>query len=266
LSEENASAPRPWITIVIPYHNEEQALPELIRLLSTTMDASRRSFEVLLVNDASTDRSLERAQQATAGDSRYRNLTLAERGGQTGAFKAAFAAARGEYLIRMDADLQDDPSDLPLFIEKLDAGYQLIIGFRRNRQHTLLLRVATTVYDFVTSRMFRIELHSNSGSFIAFKAALMKNIPFRHNDHRYLPLIAIRRGANPVGTVDARHGARRYGTSKYGLARKLLTAAPEVLGFYLRYSRGYYDLAEGAATEEGGAPEKAIRSVGKEAS
>jgi glycosyltransferase involved in cell wall biosynthesis len=258
------STQRPWITVVIPYYNEEESLPELIRRLSATMDASPRSFEVLLVNDASTDRSLERAQQATAGDARYRHLALPERGGQTGAFKAAFAAARGEYLIRMDADLQDDPGDLPLFIAKLDAGYQLVVGLRRDRQHTLLLRVATTIYDFVTSRMFRAELHSNSGSFIAFKAALMKNIPFCHNDHRYLPLIAIRRGANPVGTVDSRHGARRYGRSKYGLARKLLTAAPEVLRFYLRYYRGYYDLPEGSVAEQ--VPGKRISSAGKEAS
>jgi glycosyltransferase involved in cell wall biosynthesis len=265
LSEESPDAQRPWITVVIPYHNEEQSLPELIRRLSATMDASARCFEVLLIDDVSTDRSLERARQATAGDPRYRNLALAERGGQTGAFKAAFAAARGEYVIRMDADLQDDPRDLPLFIDKLDAGYQLVIGYRRERQHSLLLRWATNAYDFVTSRMFHTELHSNSGSFIAFKAALIKNIPFRHNDHRYLPLIAIRRGANPTGSVDVRHGARRYGSSKYSLARKLLTAAPEVLRFYLRYYRGYYDLAEGAATAAN-ASERAIRSAGKEAS
>src|SRR5690606_38003599 len=119
----------PGISIVIPFHNErgnlELLLPRLITVLNQVDD---RPAEVLLVDDASTDGSAQVAEALVAGDSRFRVIRLEQRGGQTGAFKRAFAEARHDYIVRMDADLQDQPEDLPLFFAKIDGGADLIMG------------------------------------------------------------------------------------------------------------------------------------------
>ena len=184
----------PRISAVIPFHNEEGALPSLLHALEDVLAAQPIASEVLLVDDCSTDRSAELADAFCAEHPRFRLIRLARRGGQTGAFAAAFAQARGAYIIRMDADGQDDPRDLPLFLERIDAGAELVMGLRHRRKHKKFLRVASAVYDLIILILFDTPLHSNSGSFIAFKTELVQNIPWRPNDHRYLPLIAMRLG------------------------------------------------------------------------
>ena len=229
------------ISVVIPFHNEEESLRELLPRLRESIDQLARPFEVILIDDASTDGSTQVAQWTLAEDSRFRLIRLARRGGQTGAFQAAFAEARGEYIIRMDADLQDDPRQLGLFTEKIDEGMEMVLGYRVNRQHWPLLTLITYIYDFATSLLFRTKLRSNSGSFIAFRAEYLKDIPFRKNDHRYLPLIVMRRGARRICHVVVRHNKRKYGKSKYNLITKIIFGVPEVLRFYRRYVRGIYD-------------------------
>jgi len=231
------------ITIVIPFHNEAENLQVLLPTLSRAIDACHPyDVEVLLVDDASTDIGGMLVARHTETDSRFRLLKHTTRRGQTGAFKTSFAEARGDYIIRMDADLQDDPADLPKFVEKIDEGYDLIMGIRNQRKHSIPLRVLTAVYDTIVGALFATELHSNSGSFIALKARFVKNIPFMPNDHRYLPLIAMRRGAVKRFCIPLIHRARMHGKTKYSLTKKIVFGLPEVIKFYIRYSAGYYDL------------------------
>ncbi len=244
----------PRITVVIPFHNEEGALPSLLAALEDVLAAQSIASEVLLVDDCSTDRSENVADAFCADHPRFRLIRLPRRGGQTGAFAAAFAEARGAYIIRMDADGQDDPRDLPRFLERIEAGAELVMGLRHRRKHKKFLRVASAVYDLIILILFDTPLHSNSGSFIAFKTALVQHIPWRPNDHRYLPLIALRRGAQKPSEVLVRHGERQYGRSKYHPVRKLFLGLPELLGVLWRLHRGVYDLPA-AREDEGNEPD-----------
>jgi len=230
------------ISIVIPFHNEEESLRVLIPSLMEMIRFFTKSFEVILVDDASTDSSVEIVKMYQEQYPIIKLIRLPKRGGQTGCYKEAFQQAKGLYIIRMDADLQDDPKDLPKFIEKINRGSELIMGLRECRKHSRILRLASGIYDLIILALFNSPLHSNSGSYVAFKTELMKNIPFRKNDHRYLPLIAIRREAKNITEVFVRHNKRKMGKSKYNPFEKLILGIPEVLLFLIRYIRGIYDL------------------------
>ncbi len=230
------------VSVVIPFHNEADNLVVLLPGLSQALNACPYATEVLLIDDVSTDNSRAIAARHTDTDLRFRLFSLPARGGQTGAFRLGFAEARGDYIVRMDADLQDDPDDLPKFMEKMCEGYDLIMGIRKGRQHNWALRLLTTIYDAITSVVFQTELHSNSGSFIAFRTQFVKDIPFCPNDHRYLPLISMRRGAKNRCNVFLVHRPRLHGKTKYNILKKILLGVPEVTRFYFRYVSGYYDL------------------------
>jgi dolichol-phosphate mannosyltransferase len=115
------------------------------------------------------------------------------------------------------------------------------MGLRERRKHSQILRFASVIYDLMVLFLFNTPFHANSGSYVAFKTEFVRNIPFRMNDHRYLPLIAIRRGARNLSEVIVRHHARTYGRSKYRSLKKLLLGIPEVLGFMFRLKSGVYD-------------------------
>lgn len=229
------------ISIVIPFHNEEQNLKILIPSLFDVINELSIKFEILLVDDVSTDNSASIVESYERKFPQIKLLKLDKRGGQTGCYETAFAYASGDFIIRMDADLQDDPRDLPLFIEKIQNGSQLIMGLRECRKHLRILRIASGIYDLIILTLFNSPLHSNAGSFVAFKTSLVKNIPFHKNDHRYLPLIAMRRGAENISEVFVRHNERQFGKSKYNPFLKLILGIPEVFIFLWRYIHGTYD-------------------------
>ena len=232
------------VSIVIPFHNEAESLPTLIAGLAQAVNPLTRRCEVLLVDDCSTDNSAEIVRQAAQQLPWLRLLQLNERGGQTGAFRTGFAEATGEWIIRMDADLQDDPADLPAFLAKIDGGVDLVIGFRDERKHNFLDKLLTSTYDLFVLLLFNAPIRSFSGSFIAFRAGCVKDAPMQPNDHRYLPLIALRRGAERVEQVFVRHRRRETGQSKYKSWKKFLLGPPELLRFFARYQLGFYDLPD----------------------
>ena len=233
---------RKLLSVVIPFHNEEESLRELIPLLMENIQQLNRSFEVILVDDVSTDNSAEVVKELQQQYPEIKLFQLPYRGGQTGCYEQAFRVAQGEYIIRMDADLQDDPRDLPKFLEKIGEGSELVMGLRECRKHTKILRLASGIYDLMIIALFNSPLHANSGSYVAFKAKLVKDIPFRKNDHRYLALITMRRGAKKISEVFVRHHERRYGKSKYNPFKKLVLGIPEVFFFLIRLKFGIYDL------------------------
>lgn len=232
------------ISIVIPFHNEQNNLAELLPRLEAVTSSLPESFEVLLVDDRSMDNSHDVACSFASAHPEFRVLQLEERGGQTGCYALAFEEARGEHIIRMDSDLQDSPEDLPLFMERIREGADLVMGLRECRRHRRMLRAASALYDLLILLLFDTPLHSNSGSFVAFQAGFVKRIPWRKNDHRYLPLIAMHRGAENVREVIVRHHQRTSGVSKYNPYRKILFGVFEALGFLLRLRRGKYDIKQ----------------------
>lgn len=228
------------VTIVIPFHNEEESLKVLLPLLVEEIKKTQKVFEVILVNDVSRDNSVDIVKKITNEHKYIKLIELDQRGGQTGCYKAAFNQAKGDYILRMDADLQDSPNDLPLFIFKMDEGAELIMGLREARKHSRIIRIASAIYDLIILALFNSPLHSNSGSFVAFKSKYMKGLPWYHNDHRYLPLIAMHRGANNVSEVFVEHHNREFGQSKYKPFKKIFLGFPEVLCFLFRLKIGKY--------------------------
>jgi dolichol-phosphate mannosyltransferase len=231
----------PSISIVIPFHNEAETLPKLLNALDAALSELDRDYEVIFVDDCSTDAGPVSVQQAISTRHWLQLIHLSERGGQTGAFRTAFAEARGEWIIRMDADMQDDPADLQQFLSAIDSGLDVVIGFRDERKHNFFDKLLTATYDLVVLFLFNTPLRSFSGSFVAFRASCVKGAPLKSNDHRYLPLIALRRGGERVGQVFVRHHRRTHGSSKYKTWKKFAYGPFELLRFFLRFRTGFYD-------------------------
>lgn len=233
------------ISIVICARDEEKSLGELIPGLQEVVNSDDRPFEVIIVDDHSSDGTADLIAKHQKNFPELLFIQLPYHGGQTGCFKEAFREARGGHIIRMDADLQDDPRDLPKFLERIDEGSELIIGLRECRKHGRFMRFAGAVYDLIVLALFDTPLHSSTGSYVGFKASLVKDILFRKNDHRYLPLIAIHRGAQNISEVIVRHNERKFGASNYNAFWKLVLGVPEVLFFLLRLYFGRYDVKSG---------------------
>ena len=231
-----------FCSIVIPFRNEEKNLEILLPCIAENISKERENIELLLVDDCSTDNSLEICKKLIPIFKNCEIIELSVPSGQSGAFKEAFKKAKGEFLIRMDADLQDNPKDIKYFIEKFNSGSDLTMGLRECRKHRRLFRVISNIYDLMIIILIDTPLHSNSGSFVGFRTSLVKNIPWIKNDHRYLPLIAIRRGAKQISEIIVTHSPRKYGESKYKPYRKLINGIPEVLLFLMRLKKGFYDV------------------------
>lgn len=231
------------VTIVIPFYNEEKNLeiliPELVNNIQnkpTEIDAN-----IIFVNDKSDDMSELVINKYSEHFDKYQLINLSKRSGQTGAFKIAFESCETEYIIRMDSDLQDHPLDLNLFFQKmLTEDSDLIMGLREARKHSKSLRIASRIYDLIILILFNTPLHSNSGSFVAFKTKFVKNLPWYRNDHRYLPLIAIHRGASNVSEVFVRHRERKFGQTNYPKIRKIVFGLFEVMLLIFRLRLGLY--------------------------
>jgi glycosyltransferase involved in cell wall biosynthesis len=228
------------VSLVIPFHNEEENLKILCPLVLEMIKKSALDYEVQWVDDGSTDSSCYVVSAYSDIEPSYRLIKNAVKSGQTNCFNKAFPLCRGEYIIRMDSDLQDNPEDLPKFDKAIEKGYDIIIAYRTNRQHATVMIALTRTFDFIINLYFKTKLKSNSGSFIAFKAEYLKNLNLIENDHRYLPLIAINRGAVKILTIDVDHQKRLYGKSKYGILKKIVYGIPEVIKFIRRLESDYY--------------------------
>lgn len=230
------------ISIVIPAKNESESLRILIPKIVGIVRNYREFFsiEVILVDDASSDSTRKIIDGFHQRYDFIKPVYLTRTSGQTGCFRAGFNLAAGDFIVRMDADLQDLPDDLPLFFKAFKDGADLVMGIREHRKHRRLYRLASFVYNFLVVLLFNSPLDMNSGSFVGFKADLVKNVNFKRNDHRYMPLIAICRGAKDIREITVRHGERRFGESKYHPLTKLFFGFFEVWWLFFRIKTGYY--------------------------
>ena len=245
------------VSIVIPAFNEEENLEQLFREVDEALINAPHEIEVIIVNDNSTDGTKNILERLKKLHPFIKLINLKERGGQTGCFQVGFQEAKGEYIIRMDSDLQDHPKDLKQFFRAFEEKPDMIMGLREMRKHHRFLRIATVLYDALIMILFDSPFHTNSSSFIAFKAEFVKEIPFRFNDHRYLPIIAMHRGAERLKEVVISHRERIYGQSKYGVYIKLLKGMPEVIRFIFKLKTGYYNLStQGSHLKRSSALEK----------
>jgi glycosyltransferase involved in cell wall biosynthesis len=208
------------VSIVIPVYNERESLPELLRELRMIADQlSDLTWEFLFVDDGSRDGGTELLTQAAAQDKRVKVIVFVRNFGQTAAMSAGIRVAKGEVIVPMDADLQNDPADIPHFLTKLGEGYDCVSGWRKERQDGFFLRrLPSHVANWMISRATGVSLHDYGCSLKAYKRSYLQGVALYGEMHRFIPAYISWSGGRVTEMV-THHRARKFGVSKYGLSR-----------------------------------------------
>lgn len=207
------------LSIIVPVYNEEESLPELYAQVRPVMEALGRDWELILVNDGSRDNSAAVLDALAAQDRRVKVVHFRRNAGQTAAMMAGIDFASGEVIIPMDADLQNDPVDIPRLLAKLEEGYDIVSGWRKNRQDDSLRRnFPSRVANWLISRVSGVRLHDYGCSLKAYHRDVIKGVKLYGEMHRFIPIYASWNGAR-VTEIPVTHHARKFGQSKYGLER-----------------------------------------------
>jgi len=218
LSGERPLSAAPRITVLVPAWNEAESIPVLHREIVAALEALGQSWEVLYVDDGSRDGTDQAIASLAAVDPRVRGVSLRRNFGKSAALATGFELARGEWVVTMDADLQDDPAELKRLVEQLESGYDLVSGWKQSRKDPITKTVPSRLFNAVTSWAAGIRLHDFNCGFKIYRREVTQAIEVYGEFHRFLPALAHWAGFR-VGEVPVRHRARRYGKSKFGAAR-----------------------------------------------
>jgi len=211
---------KPDISVVIPLKNEEESLQELCEWIKKVMEENRFTYEVILVDDGSTDASWVTIQELGINTTCITGLRFNRHYGKSAALHEGFAAARGHVVITMDADLQDSPDEIPeLYRMITEDGYDLVSGWKRKRHDPISKTIPSKFFNGVTRLMSGIPLHDFNCGLKAYRSVVVKNINVYGEMHRYIPLIAKWHGFARIGEKEVIHHARKYGHTKFGLER-----------------------------------------------
>jgi len=207
------------VSIVVPLYNEQDNVARLCAATHEALVGMPRAYEIVLVDDGSSDDTVPVAAAIARNDARVRLVVLARNSGQTAAMAAGMAHARGQYLVTMDGDLQNDPRDIPLLVDTLEKDYDLVAGWRMKRQDKLVTRkIPSRVANWLIGKITGIPIRDNGCSLKAYRASVMRHVPLYSEMHRFIPAMSSIAGARIV-QVPVRHHARQFGQSKYGLSR-----------------------------------------------
>lgn len=226
------------ISVVIPVLNEAETIQPLSDQITAVLDDLGRSCEIVFVDDGSQDDTVERIRGAHEADARVRLVRFRRNFGKAAALCAGFDVSRGSLVVTMDGDLQDDPDEIPKLLEKLESeDLDLVSGWKQQRQDPFSKRLPSKVFNWVTRKLARIELHDFNSGFKVYRREVLDEIALYGELHRYIPVLAGRKGF-AVGEIAVRHHRRQHGTSKYGWDRfyKGLLDLITVL-FITRYTR-----------------------------
>jgi glycosyltransferase involved in cell wall biosynthesis len=206
------------ISFVIPALNEQDSLQQLTQEIQTHCPTD--DHEIIYIDDGSTDRSFEIMSSLAAEDERIKVIRFRRNFGKAAALQKGFSIATGEVVFTMDADLQDDPSEIPAFLDKLDEGYDLVSGWKQKRKDPWHKRWPSKLYNWVTARTFGLKLKDYNCGFKAYRKSLVKELTLYGEMHRYIPVLAHALGYK-VGQIAVHHRPRKFGKSKYGMERYL---------------------------------------------
>jgi len=219
ISHVSDTEQNPKLSIFIPVHNEEASLHGLHRKLLDELAKLGRSFEVVYVDDGSTDGSLKRLTAFAADDPRVRVISFRRNYGQTAAMAAGIEASRGDVLVGLDADLQNDPADIARLLAKLDEGFDVVSGWRINRRDSYLIRVIPArAANWVISSVSGVALHDFGCTLKAYRRDVIKDVRLYGEMHRFIPIFTSWAGAR-IAEIPVTHYPRGSGRSKYGLSR-----------------------------------------------
>ena len=206
------------LSIIIPAYNEEDNVHPLYESVMAAVGALEHDFEVIVVDDGSTDATFERLAELAANDPRLKVIKLRRNYGQTPALAAGIDHARGRILVTMDADLQNDPDDIGRLVRALEDGHDLVVGWRHRRQDPWLRSWLSRIANRLIARITGVPVRDNGCTLKAFRAELIKSIPLYSEMHRFLPALMSIRGCRLV-ELPVNHRPRRHGSSKYGFSR-----------------------------------------------
>jgi glycosyltransferase involved in cell wall biosynthesis len=217
--KESRLAQGPKLSVVVPFYNEEDNVGPLHAALVAALDPLQISYEMVFVDDGSRDQTLPRAVDLARNDPRVVIVKFRRNYGQTAAMAAGIEQSRGEVVVTLDGDLQNDPADIEHLLAKIDEGYDIVTGWRHRRQDKLISRkIPSKVANRLIAAVTGIPTNDNGCSLKAYRGALIKSIPLYSEMHRFIPAMASVAGPR-ITEIKVRHHARRFGQSKYGLSR-----------------------------------------------
>ena len=209
------------LSVIIPLYNEEESLPELAAWIERVVNEHSLSYEILMVDDGSTDGSWKVVEQLHATNPNIKGIKFRTNYGKSAALNTAFAACEGDVVITMDADLQDSPDEIPeLYRMITEEGYDVVSGWKKKRYDNVMLKnIPSKLFNATTRHISKIQLHDFNCGLKAYRKDVVKNIEIYSEMHRYIPVIAKWAGFTKIGEKVVHHQKRKYGTSKFGWNR-----------------------------------------------
>ena len=208
------------LSIVIPLYNEDESLPELTDWIARVMDREGYSYEIIFVNDGSTDNSWKVIQELSASNSHIKAISFRRNQGKSAGLNQGFKAASGDVVITMDADLQDSPEEIPELRKMIiDEGFDLVSGWKQKRYDPITKTLPTKLFNAATRKISKIQLNDFNCGLKAYRLEVVHNIEVYGEMHRYIPFLAKNKGFTKIGEKVVQHQARKYGTTKFGIDR-----------------------------------------------
>lgn len=210
--------PEQMLSVVIPLYNEEESLMELSLSLKKVFDLLKCNYEVIFIDDGSTDSSFEKLKEINKRNSRYHCIKLRRNYGKSAALATGFREAKGDIVITMDADLQDDPNEIPELIKVLNSGYDLVSGWKKIRYDPFIKRNTSKIFNYFTSKVSGVRLHDFNCGLKAYRKSVIKSVKVYGEMHRYIPALAHLMGFKVTEKV-VKHHPRKFGVTKFGANR-----------------------------------------------
>jgi glycosyltransferase involved in cell wall biosynthesis len=235
------------VSVVIPAMDEEQTIEELYKNISEVLEEQGKGFEIIFVDDGSGDKTYAQMKKLCDADSRVRAVKFLKNFGKSAAYAAGFERARGRTIITMDADLQDDPAEIPRFLEALDQGSHLVTGWKKDRRDPLGKRMASRVFNAIAGALSGVRVHDMNCGFKALRREVIESLRIYGELHRFIPALASARGFK-VTEIAVKHHPRIHGRSKYGLERALFFFDLLTVLFLTQYAKRPLRLFGGIGT------------------
>lgn len=206
------------ISIIVPIYNEADNIELLYNEIKAVFSYTDRSFEIIFINDSSNDGSLDHLKRISSKDKRIKVISFPRNFGQTAALSAGIDHAKGEIIIPMDGDLQNDPADIPLLVEKIEEGYSVVSGWRKNREDNILRVIPSIIANMIIKKFTGVKISDNGCSLKAYKKEVIEGVQLYGEMHRFISIYAAWSGGK-VTEIVINHRPRKYGKSKYGYSR-----------------------------------------------